>query len=157
MGYTKLSKHVQEHLEDGELILSSVYGAYETNILGNDSLRNGILAATERRIHFYAKKVGGFDIESYPYERISSFDVSIGLGGTKYSFHAANNDVTVKWINKGQVDEFVKYVRSDAGKAAATELHAETSDIPAQITKLAELKEQGILTATKKPDLLARL
>jgi Staphylococcal nuclease homologue len=44
--------------------LTAVQGAYEVKRMGSDSARKGALIATDRRVMFYAKKMGGFDLES---------------------------------------------------------------------------------------------
>ena len=36
--------------------------------MGTDSVRKGSFIATDRRILFYAKKMGGYDLESFPYD-----------------------------------------------------------------------------------------
>lgn len=82
----KLIKQSQDHLEEGETVDAAVLGAYETKIMGQDTIRNGVLMATNRRVVFYAKKVTGYDLESFPYENISSFEQGKGMMGGKVSF-----------------------------------------------------------------------
>jgi hypothetical protein len=84
--YKKLFELVQQHLDPDEPILASVVGAYETQILGSNTVRNGMFAATDRRVIFYAKKMVGYDFESFPYDNISSFEQSKGLMGHKVKF-----------------------------------------------------------------------
>ena len=57
----KLLKQAKEHLDEGEQPLQTVLGAYETKIMGGDSVRNGIFIATDQRLLFYAKKLTGYD------------------------------------------------------------------------------------------------
>jgi hypothetical protein len=97
----KLTKQAQAHMEPGETVLASVLGAYETKRLGQKSARNGILVATDQRVLFYAKKMGGYDLESFPYSNISSFEQSKGMMGHKIKMFASGNEVEVKWINQG--------------------------------------------------------
>ncbi len=68
----KLVDRAREHLEPGEEVLAAVLGTCEVKIMGSDSTRTGVLIATDRRVVFYAKKMTGFDLESYPYSTISS-------------------------------------------------------------------------------------
>ena len=78
-----LDKNVREltiYLDPDEVIQATAFGAYETTILGGDSLRNGVLAATNKRLVFFAKKLTGYDMEVFPYSNISSFEMSKGLG-----------------------------------------------------------------------------
>lgn len=76
----KLTGGAQAHLEAGEEILAAVVGSYETKRMGQDSVRAGALIATDRRVVFFAKKLGGFDLESFPYGSISSIEHSSLLG-----------------------------------------------------------------------------
>jgi Zn-finger nucleic acid-binding protein len=66
----------------------------------------------------------------------------------------------MKWINKGEIEKFVEHVRSKIGKESSSAKSPE-KDIPSQIQKLSDLKEQGILTdeefEKKKTELLSRL
>lgn len=62
---SKNLQHLEAHLEAGEKVQAHVEGAYETKIMGSESVRKGILAATDRRMLFFAKKVGGYDLESF--------------------------------------------------------------------------------------------
>lgn len=152
---------VKSHLKDGENIIFSVYGAYETKVLGNDSARNGIFIATESRIVFFAKKFLGFDLESFSFENISSIEQSKGLLGYTITFYASGNKTSMKWINKGDIPNFMNFVQSKIGKSTVTESNAGNPDIPSQIQKLAALKDQGILTEDefnqKKTELLSKM
>jgi len=93
-----------KHLDADEEILASVMGAYETEIMGNDSVRNGVFLATNRRLVFFAKKLTGFDFESFPYDKISSLEAGKNLMGKKVTFFASGNKAAMKWINDGDVD-----------------------------------------------------
>lgn len=160
----KLHKLVLEHLDAEEKVLHSVLGAYETEVMGTSTVRNGALFATNNRLMFYAKKMFGFDMEIFPYENISSIEIGKGLMGYKISFYASGNKVKVKWINKGDVKALVEYVKTRIGKNAASSIATGmtvSEDIPTQIAKLAQLMQQGILSQdeyeTKKRQLLARM
>ena len=72
---------------------------YETKIMGSDSVRKGILAATDRRMVFFAKKVGGYDLESFPYGNISSLEQGKNMMGGLLKFFASGNTVSMKWID----------------------------------------------------------
>lgn len=144
----KLIEHSKAHLDPDEEILHSVLGAYETEILGNDTVRNGVFLATNKRLVFYAKKLTGYELESFPYENISSFEASKGLMGHALSFFASGNKVKMKWINDGDIEGFLQYVRKRTGKkseSTKTE-NSNAKSVVDQLKELAELKEQGILT-----------
>ena len=82
----KLLDQVKEHLDDGEDVLAVMKGTYETKKMGNDWTRAGILAATDHRVVFYAKKMGGYDLEVFPYRHISSIETSKGMTGHVVKF-----------------------------------------------------------------------
>ena len=159
----RLQELVREHLEAEEKVLHSVFGAYETKRMGNDTIRNGAFFATNLRLVFYAKRTFGFDMEVYPYENISSFEIGKSLMGHKISFFASGNKVKMKWIQKGDVVDFISYVKSRMGKSSFVNNTnpSDVQDIPEQITKLAQLVDSGILSQdefqAKKAELLARM
>jgi Bacterial PH domain/Short C-terminal domain len=139
----KLVNLAKEHLEPGEQVVASVLGAYETKIMGKDTLRNGVFLATDRRILFYGKKMFGYELEVFPYANISSFEISKGMLGRSISFFASGNKVKMKWINQGEVDKFIEHVKENVGKKSEAKSSLSAAD---EIKKLAELKEAGILT-----------
>lgn len=164
----RLVGQAHEHLEPGEVVLAAVQGSYETKILGSDTTRAGVLLATDRRIVFYAKKLGGFDLESFPYRGVSSFEQSKSMMGFSVAFFASGNRVHMKWIPAtNDVVLFTDVIKRH--------LHAGSSGVPAQVDEpanaqrdtmsllrqLGELREAGVLTQQefddKKAELLSRL
>ncbi len=154
-------RELRERLDNGETIESYVYGSYETKILGSDSVRKGVLAATNNRVVFYAKKMLGYDMEIFPYSNISSIEMGKGIMGHKISFFASGNKVTMKWIKKGEVDKLVEIVKSRIGKKEPTAKTEDKSSIYDDIERLGELKEKGIVSEeefeSKKKELLSRI
>lgn len=161
--YQKSLLLVNEHLEKGEKIQASVYGAYETKIIGQDSVRNGVLVGTDRRVVFFSKKLFGYDFETFPFNKISSIEMSKGLMGHSITFFASGNKVKMKWINNDNVTEFTQYISSRIGQhsEALSEKIASIDDIPNQILSLSDLKDRGILTeaefTAKKTELLSKM
>lgn len=97
-------------LQENEKIIYAIIGAYETKSLGADTVKNGVLAATNERIIFCAKRLSGYDSEIFHYDKISTFELSKKLMGNTISFYLSGNNVSIKWINDKELDEFVKYV-----------------------------------------------
>lgn len=161
-GYNSNLKAVASHLDEGESIVASCFGAYETKIMGQDSVRNGVFLATEKRVVFFAKKLMGYDLESFPLSKVSAIEMSKGLMGKSIALKMSGNDAKIKWINKGDPEALVNFVREHMGEQSAAPVAAPPAhDIPSQIQKLAGLRDAGILTeeefTTKKAELLAKL
>lgn len=145
----KLEKLVEQacpHLEQGEQIEAAVQGAYDTKLAGHPTVRNGVLLATDRRLLFFAKKLGGHDLESFPYGNISSFETSKGMMGHSFRFAASGNDVMLKWVNAGDIPRFIELVRARIGQRPAAVPAQAAADPLDQLRKLAELRDAGIVT-----------
>lgn len=156
----KVLERAREHLERDETVQAAVMGAYETKILGEDSARTGVFIATERRLIFYATKMFGFDLEAFPYENVSSIEMSKGFAGHSITIFASGNKATIKWISQGDVAAFISLVKERIGKKDGRTAQP-PDNIPDQIKKLAELRDIGAVTdeefQAKKTELLARL
>ena len=94
----KLLALARLHLDDDETDLRSVRGTYETKRLGSDSVRNGILIATNKRVVFYAKKAVGHDIKHIRYKAISSIDTGKNMMGAYITLVVSGNEAHLKWI-----------------------------------------------------------
>lgn len=141
----KLLKDVQTHLEPGEKIIASVLGAYESKIMGKDTVRNGVFVATDNRIVFYGKKMMGYDLEVFPYSNISSIEMNKGMMGHTISFFASGNKVKMKWINIGDIPGFVNHVKQHIGKKSeSTAVSVSGAD---ELKKFAELRDAGVISA----------
>lgn len=162
----RLVEHAKAHLEAGEIIKGAVQGTYETKIMGSDTVRAGILIATDRRVVFYAKKLTGYELESFPYGNISSFEQGKNMMGHNVTFYASGNKVHVKWIptdeNLARLTEEVK-AGTNAKHVAATQPAPAPAqpDVMSQLKQLGELRDARVLTSeefeSKKAALLARL
>ncbi|MDE2752652.1 MAG: hypothetical protein F4151_11385 [Gammaproteobacteria bacterium] len=162
----KLDKQLErarEHFDEGEKPLQTVLGAYETSIMGQDTVRNGIFIATDRRLLFYAKKLTGYDFEALPYSNISSMEMGKNLMGHYISFFASGNSCKMKWIKAGDVRAFVDTVNAQmaAAKSNAEPASEQPADPVDQLERLGKLHAAGVLTeaefSAKKAEILARL
>ena len=144
----RLVKKAQAHLEPDEDLLVGVIGAYATKILGANSTRNGIMVATDRRVVFYAKKLGGYELESFPYENISSFEQGKNLMGHNIKMFASGNEISMKWIQGGDIDRLMGEVKQRLGKRNETAPDVETKmDATEELRKYAALRDDGLITA----------
>lgn len=158
----KLLKGLKEHLQPGEEAVRGVAGAYETKILGQDNVRNGILVATDRRIVFYAKKLTGYDLESFPFGNISSLEMGKNMMGHHVRFFASGNEVRIKWIKDAAgLEKFMAHVRDHMAGAPATSGGTAGESAIDKLKKLAELRDAGIVDeaefAAKKAQLLGEI
>lgn len=159
----KLLTRATEHLDEGEQPQQTVFGAYETKIMGGDSVRNGIFIATNQRLLFYAKKLTGYDFESFPYGSISSMEMGKNLMGRYISFFASGNSCKMKWISVGDVGAFVETVKAQmaAARSGSTPSSQQPTDLVDQLERLGKLHAAGVLTneefSAKKAEILARL
>ena len=140
--YKKNLKLVREHLQSNETILTSVEGVY----VKNEWTRNGIFVATENRVIFFAKKFSGFDLESFPFKNISSYEYGKELLGHKIKFFASGNEVKMKWIQSDNINEFNDFVNSNIGQQNNTQEFMQTESIASQLEKLASLLEKKLIS-----------
>lgn len=154
----KQLKFAKEHLEDGEKVFEGVFGAYETKSLGNDTVKNGIILATDRRLFFFGKRTFGFDSESFPYSNISSIEYGKKAMGHTLSFYASGNKVQMKWINYGDVSALVDFVKEKMNEKNSKTKSITEPTVVDQVKEMKELLDLGIITLdefeTKKKELL---
>ena len=156
----KLLQQLRPHLEENEKVEQAVLGTYESKLMGKDTVRPGILAASDQRLIFFAKKVMGYELEVFPYSTISSIEMGKNFMGYYLRFFASGNHVSIKWIRDEELSQFVSLVKNKMGSkpsSSPSPKHAET-DVYDQLKKLAELKEAGIISSeefeAKKKQLL---
>ena len=158
----RLLERAKEHFDESEQPLQTVLGAYETKVMGSDSVRNGIFIATDQRLLFYAKKLTGFDFEAFPYANISSMEMGKNLMGHYISFFASGNNCKMKWISDGDVRAFVDTVKAQtvAAKSSDGASPEKPTDPVDQLERLGKLHATGVLTdeefSAKKAEILAR-
>jgi len=160
--YKKSLSLVKGHLDKGESIQASVFGAYETE---NGAVRHGVFVATEKRLVFFAKKLLlGYNLETFAYKRLSSIEQSKGAMWHAITVFASGNKTKMKFIRKGNVTQLVQFVNSKLvhnGQDSSQATPSNGGGIPSQIQELAALKDKGILTdkefLSKKSELLAKM
>lgn len=109
-GRDKTLEHFSQHLLDDEIIVADVFGTYEGKILGKDALRNGVLVATNHRVVFYTKKLFGYELETFYYNRMSSVQGGKNFFGEFVTIVTTGNTASLKWIKAGETKVFVDYV-----------------------------------------------
>jgi hypothetical protein len=151
---SKIITLVSEYLQNGEEILQKdnnpiiIDGQYEIQIMGNDSIRTGYLIATNQRVVFYAKKLGGYEIESFPYATISSFEGGKNIMGNHIKIVASGNTANIKWIkDKNGFQILLDAVHAQMTKSKSASQEPSTSNsIADELTKISKLLENKLIT-----------
>lgn len=148
----------KSHLDEGEEVLASVFGAYECKIMGHDTVRNGVWIVTPKRVVFYAKKLMGFDFETMPLKHISSVERSKGLLGSSIIVYVSGNKMKLKWIRQGDVDKLFETIRERMGEKSSNDPAVSAPDLADQVKKFHDLLAIGAITQEefdkKKSELL---
>jgi hypothetical protein len=112
----------------------------------------GILVATNIRMIFVDKGLlYGLKVEDFGFDKISSIQYEAGLIFSKIKIITSGNTATIGDIEKAQCLEFhgkirAKLTANQSNTSQNVSPNHGTIDIADQLTKLAALKEQGILT-----------
>jgi hypothetical protein len=150
----KILTLIASHLQTEELILMHnekpimVEGQYETKILNNDTIRKGYLISTNQRVIFYAKKFSGYEIESFPYATISSFEGGKNMMGNNLKIITSGNTAMIKWIqDAGMFAILIETVQKQINnsKNKNTDL-PQVPSIAQEIEKIANLHTQGLIS-----------
>ena len=172
----ELTEEAKIHLDTDEDIVAVVKGQIQSVVQLEASLfsmggipiempkriGDGIFIATSKRIILYRRKTfGGYELKVFFYSTISSIEMSEEWKGPNITF-SASEKMRITNIQKSAAQKFVEHVRSKIEDTAQSNAPSEsTLDLPDQIRKLAELKDQGILTEeefeSKKKELLAKM
>lgn len=132
-------------LNENEEILSSIFGAYETVSLRKETIKSGVLVATNERVIFYGKRITGYDLENFQYDKISSFELSKKIMGNVVTFYASGNKVKLKWINDKEVDNFIQIVNEKIKQTPSIEKEMPIDNLQ-QLKTLKELLDMGAIT-----------
>ena len=156
------AKHV---LADDEVILDVTTGMGAVRRMGSETRRNGALLATDRRVIFFTKKLGGYEMSDHVYSLLTAVDYKKGLVYGNINLSASGDHYHISMIPKADIERVAQCIRSQMSTVKLHESSPGTSGldakIPEQIKKLSILHKQGILTdaefSAKKAELLARL
>jgi Bacterial PH domain/Short C-terminal domain len=128
----------------------------------------GLLVLTDRRLLFVKEGMfGRGKTEDFTFDRITSVEFSKGMATADLKVLAMGNESKFN-VNKDDGKEMTDLIRSRTSRAQAVAPAAGSAqggqpapDIPDQIRKLSELRDEGMLTEeqfeAKKADLLSRM
>lgn len=153
------ARHV---LADGEQILDVTTGMGKVRRMGQETHRNGGLLVTDRRVIFYSKKIGGYEMSDHTYGLLTSLDYKKGIVSGNINLNASGDHYHISMVPKDDVERVAQCIRSQMGAVTAHPASASASaapDLADQLTRLAALRDQGILTedefAAQKAKLLS--
>lgn len=148
-------------LGDGEKVLDVTSGLGVVRRMGKETRRNGSLIVTDRRVIFFTKKIGGYEMSDHVYGLLTSVDYKKGVAFGNINLSASGDHYHISLIPKNAVERVARTIRSQMGEVRAHPSTSRSGDIPAQIKQLAALHKQGILNDSeflaKKTDLLSKM
>jgi hypothetical protein len=134
---------------------------------GDKKQHNGQFILTNERVCFCRKGIFGEVFETIPIAKLTSVETLSMMGYRVLRLHTSHDALAFKTFE--QKDSFdavyqtLEDSRDRAGgiKATVSTVDSSAPDIPGQIKKLAELRDQGVLSDSefdaKKAELLARM
>jgi hypothetical protein len=143
-------KHLEEYLEPGEVVGEIAGGRFGQS--------NGLLALTDRRVVFVFHGVVRTGFEEFRLPVLTAVASRGGVMWASISLTVAGSTARIESVDKTDAKRMVDAIRLALSAGAPTPAMV---DIPAQIMKLADLRDAGVLTSeefeAKKTDLLARM
>ena len=163
----RLGKAEQVLLE-GEEIIDGATGMIHVRRMGQETARNGVVIATDRRVILFTTKIGGYDVQDFAYGLLTSVDHKKGVMFGDLHLNAAGDRAHVKQIPKTDIERLAQSIRDrmalahKPGAPQSTSSPSVAPDPPAdphdELRKLAALRDDGIITeeefAAKKRQLL---
>jgi hypothetical protein len=147
-------KNLPSHLHDGEEVRLLASGSYAGGI--------GLLALTDRRLLFVRDGIMSKANEDFAFDRINSIQSKSGMltGSVVITVGGTRSEITNVEKNDGKaIADAVREIIS--APAAAPAPAPAGDDVYAQLKKLAELRDAGILTDAefdaKKAELVSRI
>lgn len=90
-----LVEPVQRHLDPGEQIVDVTIGAlHERHGRGKDRARASTVVITDRRVVFFRRRLGGYDLRSIELARVVDVDHAQGLTTGELRLTASTGEVT---------------------------------------------------------------
>lgn len=132
---------------------------------GDDKQHNGKIIITNERICFYRKGLIGEVLETIPLKRITSIETLSHMGHRVLRVHTSHDSLEFKTFeDKKLFDEAFQILDGYRDDVLTSEIPSQpvsSESIPEQIKKIAELRDDGILSddefQSKKSDLLSKM
>ena len=132
-------RHLANLLDRGEFL--SAIG------VGNLGGKMGIVALTDRRLLFLEKSIGSENLVEFSLASIGALSLGKKMGGETLTITHSGTTATITTLGHGQGDGIARKFRElKAQPAAERPAAAPAADPIAQIERLAELRDKGILS-----------
>ncbi len=132
-------KLLPEILGESELPEGIIAGVFEN--------RNGVVVATNIRAIFIDKGMMTMKVEGFPYDQITSIEHTIGLLFGAITIYTAGNKTSIVQVDKSRVRHFAELISERiANQKSAVPAAAPQEDRMVRLKRIAELRDQGILT-----------
>lgn len=148
----KLLNDLAPILHPDEQILAISHGMVEVERMGRESGRRGTVAATNRRVVVFSKKIGGYDTQDYTYATIVSVDHKKGLTAANLTIATSGDATRITQIPTGDIEDLANTIRTQVHNAHTTPSAPSPTAgaTPAdQVRDLAALLADGLITDTE--------
>lgn len=146
----QLMEDAKQALLPGEKILDATGGMVQVHRFGGNQGRRGTLAVTDQRVFLQTKRVGGYDVQDFAYGLLSACNYATGAGSSTIELVMPGERARMTQVLKGEAKRIGPLIRSQMALAHAPAAPAQAdSDPAAQLRKLAELRDAGLLTEEK--------
>jgi hypothetical protein len=136
-------------LSPGEQVIDATTGVAEVRRMGTSSKRRATILITDRRVIIFSKKLGGYDVQDYAYGLLTGVDHKKGLTAGHINLRAAGDTANVQQVQKEDVERISQLIRV---RMAVSQPHGAavvtpgTSSVADELTKLAQLRDTGVLS-----------
>lgn len=152
-------RHLHNILRASEAVLELGQGQYEN--------KQGLVVLTNERLFFFEKSLGSETVEEFPLAVINSLSINKKMTGETLKIFASGNQSEIKSMMHGQGDALVrayntaKHAPPAQASPTAPPMASASDDLFAQIERLGELRDKGLLSdeefETKKAEILGRM
>jgi hypothetical protein len=112
----KLLELVKDKFEDKEKIISYVQGAFQTTVKNKNTLRTGILVATNKKIRFCGKRFFFIYDDEIEYADIYNTEVIEERFGHRIFIHGKKKSYFMKFVISNDLDNFINTLKEYKGK-----------------------------------------
>lgn len=106
----------KKYFESNEEIVHYIYGAYEKVFDGKNTLRTGILIATNKRIVFCGKRFFTVFNDIVEYEDVYNVELSQEKFGYKVFIHCKKQSCSMRFVEDKDVIKFAEFIKENKGK-----------------------------------------